>query len=42
MKSAEALPSPSASTSFRDRLRGVIAVGMVFGWAENFSGGEGE
>ena len=34
MKSGEALPSSSVSTSFRDRLRGVIAVGMLFDWIE--------
>ena len=34
MKSGDALPSPSDSTSFRDLLRGVIAVGMVVDWIE--------
>lgn len=29
MRSGEALPSSSASTSSRDRLRGVMAVGML-------------
>ena len=34
MKSGEALPSSSASISSRDRLRGVMAVGMLFDWFE--------
>lgn len=34
MRSGEALPSSSVSKSSRDRLRGVIAVGILFDWTE--------
>ena len=34
MTSGEGLPSSSASTSSRDRLRGVIAIGMLYDWTE--------
>lgn len=38
MKSGDALPSSSDSTSSRDRLRGVIAVGMLLDWTEKLEG----